>query len=104
MIAELQQAVSNYAHALDEPNVPEPEAVLTEDTTWTFTNPGQGELGPVTGRAAVLDPVRDGYTGRTRDPDAWAQRSDGADYGDAPPMASAVRASPRSQAWARSLS
>lgn len=42
MIAELQQAVAHYAHALDELNVPELEAVLTEDTTWTFTMPGQG--------------------------------------------------------------
>ncbi|WP_263103079.1 hypothetical protein [Kitasatospora sp. DSM 101779] len=46
MIAELQQAVAHYAHALDEVNVPEPEAVLSEDTTWTFTMPGQGVLGP----------------------------------------------------------
>ncbi|MFD4763822.1 nuclear transport factor 2 family protein [Streptomyces sp. NPDC058439] len=53
MIAELQQAVANYAHALDELNVPELETVLTEDTTWTFTMPGQGMLGPVAGRAAV---------------------------------------------------
>ena len=30
MIAELQQAVANYAHALDELNAPELEAVLTE--------------------------------------------------------------------------
>lgn len=41
MTAELQQAVANYAQALDELNVPEPEAVMTEDTTWTFTIPGQ---------------------------------------------------------------
>ena len=69
MIAELQQAVANYAHALDELNVPELEAVLTEDTTWTFTMPGQQVLGPVAGRAAVLDFVRDGHrvqTGRVR--------------------------------------
>ncbi|MFF3402952.1 hypothetical protein ACFYW6_31145 [Streptomyces sp. NPDC002659] len=39
MIAELQQAVAHYAHAGDELNVPELEAVLTEDTTWTFTCP-----------------------------------------------------------------
>ncbi|EPH43859.1 nuclear transport factor 2 family protein [Streptomyces aurantiacus] len=37
MIAELRQAVAKCAHALDELNVPELEAVLTEDTTWTFT-------------------------------------------------------------------
>ncbi|MEU6228522.1 nuclear transport factor 2 family protein [Streptomyces sp. NPDC047042] len=69
MIAELQQAVAKYAHALDELNVPELESVLTEDTTWTFTMPGQGVLGPVAGRAAVLDFVRDGHkvqTGRVR--------------------------------------
>lgn len=65
MIAELQQAVANYAHALDELNVPELEAVLTEDTTWTFTMPGQAVLGPVAGRAAVLDFIRDGHTART---------------------------------------
>jgi len=65
VIAELQQAVANYAHALDELNVPELEAVLTEDTTWTFTMPGRGVLGPVAGRAAVLDFVRDGHTAQT---------------------------------------
>lgn len=65
MIAELQQAVAKYAHALDELNVPELEAVLTEDTTWTFTMPGRGVLGPVAGRAAVLDFVRDGHTAQT---------------------------------------
>ncbi|OIJ95348.1 nuclear transport factor 2 family protein [Streptomyces monashensis] len=65
MIAELQQAVANYAHALDELNVPELETVLTEGTTWTFTMPGQGMLGPVAGRAAVLDFIRDGHTAQT---------------------------------------
>ncbi|MEU5717568.1 nuclear transport factor 2 family protein [Streptomyces sp. NPDC020403] len=69
MIAELQQAVATYAYALDELDVPGLEAVLTEDTTWTFTTPGQGVLGPVTGRAAVLDFIRAGHmaqTGRVR--------------------------------------
>ncbi|MCX5215322.1 hypothetical protein OG689_39795 [Kitasatospora sp. NBC_00240] len=33
MIAELQQAVANHAHALDELNMPEPPAVLPEDTS-----------------------------------------------------------------------
>ncbi|MER5436030.1 nuclear transport factor 2 family protein [Streptomyces sp. NPDC002588] len=69
MIAELQQAVARYAHALDELNVPELEAVLAEDTTWTFTMPGQRVLGPVSGRTAVLDFIRAGHTaqaGRTR--------------------------------------
>ncbi|MGW3124421.1 nuclear transport factor 2 family protein [Streptomyces sp. NPDC001107] len=65
MIAELQQTVANYAHALDELNVTELETVLTEDTTWTFTMPGQGMLGPVAGRAAVLDFIRDGHTVQT---------------------------------------
>ncbi|MFE1875758.1 hypothetical protein ACFW9N_33665 [Streptomyces sp. NPDC059496] len=53
MIAEFQQAVVHYAHAPDELNVPELEVVLTQDTTWTSTMPGQGVLGPVAGRAAV---------------------------------------------------
>ena len=69
MIAELQHAVANYAHALDELNVPALEAILTQDTTWTFTVPAPGVLGPVTGRTAVLDFVRDGHaaqTGRVR--------------------------------------
>ncbi|MEV8098969.1 hypothetical protein [Kitasatospora sp. NPDC085879] len=64
MIAELQQAVA-YAHALDELHVPELEAVLTEDTTWTSTMPGQGVLGPVAGRAPVLDFICDGHTAQT---------------------------------------
>ncbi|MET8768898.1 nuclear transport factor 2 family protein [Streptomyces sp. NPDC004658] len=65
MIADLQQAVAHYAHALDELNAAELEAVLTEDTTWTFTMPGQGVPGSVAGRAAVLDFIRDGHTART---------------------------------------
>ncbi|MFE9687759.1 hypothetical protein [Streptomyces sp. NPDC006285] len=39
MIAELQQAVAKYAHALDELDVPELEAILTEDTTWLPSRP-----------------------------------------------------------------
>lgn len=65
MSAELRQVVAAYAHALDELDVPALEAVLTEDTTWTFTVPGQGTLGPVTGRTAVLDFVRTGHAART---------------------------------------
>ncbi|AGZ45277.1 nuclear transport factor 2 family protein [Actinoplanes friuliensis] len=65
MIAELQQAVATYAHALDELDVPALEAILTEDTTWTFTVPGQGVLGPVTGRTAVLAFVREGHAAQT---------------------------------------
>ncbi|WP_445525431.1 nuclear transport factor 2 family protein [Streptomyces cyslabdanicus] len=65
MIAELQQAVANYTHALDELNMPQLETILTEDTTWTFTMPGQGVLGPIAGRTAVLDFIRDGHTART---------------------------------------
>lgn len=65
MTAELQQTVANYAHALDELNVPGLEAVLTEDTTWTFTMPGQRVLGPVSGRTAVLDFIRHGHTAQT---------------------------------------
>ncbi|MFI7537841.1 nuclear transport factor 2 family protein [Streptosporangium sp. NPDC049376] len=65
MIADLQQAVARYAQALDELNAAELEAVMTEDTTWTFTMPGQGVLGPVAGRAAVLDFIRDGHTAQT---------------------------------------
>jgi len=69
LIPELQQAVANYALALDEFNLPGLEALLTQDTTWTFTMPEKGMLGPVTGRQAVLDSVRAGYaaqSGRVR--------------------------------------
>ncbi|MEU8665090.1 nuclear transport factor 2 family protein [Actinoplanes philippinensis] len=69
MITEPLHAVANYAHALDEPNMPALEAILTQDTTWTFTVPGQGVLGPVAGRTAVLAFVRDRHaaqTGRVR--------------------------------------
>jgi hypothetical protein len=52
VIAGLQYAVANYAHALD---VPALKAVLTQDITWTFTVPGQGGPGPVAGRTTVLD-------------------------------------------------
>ncbi|MFF7986407.1 nuclear transport factor 2 family protein [Streptomyces sp. NPDC007901] len=65
VIAEPQQAVAHSAHALDELNVPELETVLTEDATWTFTMPGQGVLGPVAGRTAVLEFIRDGHTAQT---------------------------------------
>lgn len=44
MIAELQQAVAKYAHALDELNVPEPETV----------RPPRGELVVARGRGALL--------------------------------------------------
>lgn len=65
MTAELHQVVAAYAHALDELDAPALEAVLTDDTTWTFTMPGRGTLGPVTGRAAVLGFVRDGHAAQT---------------------------------------
>lgn len=65
MITEPQHVVAHYAHALDELDVPALEAVLTEDTTWTFTVPGQGVLGPVAGRTAVLDFVRAGQAAQT---------------------------------------
>jgi hypothetical protein len=65
VIAELQQAVANYAHAPDKPNVPELEVVLTEDTTWTFTVPGRGVLGP---------PLKCGLNCRRRGTPARASR------------------------------
>jgi ketosteroid isomerase-like protein len=63
--ADPGQAVAAYAHALDALDVPALEAVLTEDTTWTFTMPGPKVLGPVSGRAAVLDFVRAGQAARS---------------------------------------
>ncbi|MEW2049053.1 nuclear transport factor 2 family protein [Streptomyces sp. NPDC005476] len=66
MTADLQQAVAHYVHALDELHVAELEAILTEDTTRSFTMRGQGVLGPAAGRAAVLDFIRDGHTAQTR--------------------------------------
>ncbi|GIE76620.1 hypothetical protein Aph02nite_25700 [Actinoplanes philippinensis] len=65
MTTEPQQVVANFAHALDELNVPALEAILAQDTTWTFTVPGQGVLGPVAGRPAVLAFIRDGHAAQT---------------------------------------
>ncbi|MER7193746.1 hypothetical protein [Streptomyces flaveolus] len=50
MIAELQQAVANSAHALDELNVPRLEGVLTEDTAWKGAAPPEQCRGHDDGR------------------------------------------------------
>ncbi|MGW3209050.1 nuclear transport factor 2 family protein [Streptomyces sp. NPDC001135] len=41
------------------------EGLLAEDTTWTFTMPGQAVPGPVAARAAVPGFLRDGHTAQT---------------------------------------
>ncbi len=55
----VQQTLARYAFALDQHDPAALEGVLTEDATWTFTIAGEADLGPFTGRAAILDFVRD---------------------------------------------
>jgi ketosteroid isomerase-like protein len=51
----LQEALARYASALDRRDLTALESVLTEDATWTFTT-GEGKtLGPIAGRAAILE-------------------------------------------------
>ncbi|MGA5299549.1 nuclear transport factor 2 family protein [Nucisporomicrobium flavum] len=53
------QTPARYAHALDQHDLAALADVLTEDATWTFTIAGAPGPGPVSGRAAILDFVRD---------------------------------------------
>ena len=54
----IQQTLARYAFALDQHDPEALAGVLTEDATWTFTIAGETDLGPFTGRAAILDFVR----------------------------------------------
>ncbi|MFG1642848.1 nuclear transport factor 2 family protein [Amycolatopsis sp. NPDC049252] len=61
----VHQALARYAFALDQQDLPALEAVLTEDATWTFLIAGENELGPVAGRAAILEFARDAMSAET---------------------------------------
>ncbi|MFJ8948101.1 nuclear transport factor 2 family protein [Streptomyces sp. NPDC102395] len=60
-----QQTLARYAFALDHGDLTALEGVLTEDATWTITIAGEVEQGPIVGRAAVLDLVREATEART---------------------------------------
>jgi hypothetical protein len=55
----IQQTLARYAFALDHGDLVALEGVLTEDATWTATIADEVEQGPLVGRAAILDLVRD---------------------------------------------
>ncbi|GAA3598062.1 hypothetical protein GCM10022223_11590 [Kineosporia mesophila] len=61
----VQEALARYALALDDQDAAALESVLTEDVSWNFTLAGQGDLGPVAGREAVLGFVRESWTTQT---------------------------------------
>jgi len=55
----VQQTLARYAFALDHADPATLEGLLTEDAVWTAGVAGEAEQGPVTGRAAIVDLVRD---------------------------------------------
>lgn len=61
----VQQALVRYAFALDQQDLAALESVLTENATWTFKFAGENDLGPITGRAAILDFVREAIDAET---------------------------------------
>ncbi|MDR7275332.1 nuclear transport factor 2 family protein [Catenuloplanes atrovinosus] len=61
---EVRRALGRYAFALDGHDPDGLAAVLTEDATWTFTVAGRPGPGPVTGRAAILEFVREAAAGQ----------------------------------------
>jgi ketosteroid isomerase-like protein len=54
----VQQTLARYAFALDHGDLAALESVLTEDAVFTATIAGETDLGPFTGRAAIVDLVR----------------------------------------------
>ncbi|MTD54283.1 nuclear transport factor 2 family protein [Amycolatopsis pithecellobii] len=61
----VHQVLVRYAFALDQQDLAALESVLTENATWTFKFAGQNDLGPVAGRAAILDFVREAIDAET---------------------------------------
>jgi ketosteroid isomerase-like protein len=61
----VHQALARYAFALDQQDLTALGAVLTEDATWTFKIAGERDLGPVVGREAILEFVRDATDAET---------------------------------------
>jgi ketosteroid isomerase-like protein len=61
----VHRTLVRYAFALDQQDLTALESVLTENATWTVRVAGQDDLGPVTGRAAILDFVREAIKAET---------------------------------------
>ncbi|GAA5158950.1 MULTISPECIES: nuclear transport factor 2 family protein [Amycolatopsis] len=61
----VHQALARYAFALDQRGLEALSDVLTDDATWTFKIAGAQDLGPVTGREAILDFVRQAMAAET---------------------------------------
>lgn len=61
----VHQALARYAFALDQQDLEALGAVLTEDATWAFKIAGESDLGPVVGREAILEFVRDAMAAET---------------------------------------
>ncbi|MTD59119.1 nuclear transport factor 2 family protein [Amycolatopsis pithecellobii] len=61
----VRQALVRYAFALDQHDLAALEGVLTEDATWTFKIAGETDLGPVAGRVAILEFVRQAWDAET---------------------------------------
>jgi len=61
----VHQALARYAFALDQQDLEALGAVLTEDATWSFRIAGESDRGPVVGREAILEFVRDAMGAET---------------------------------------
>ncbi|MET1072819.1 MAG: nuclear transport factor 2 family protein [Umezawaea sp.] len=61
----VHQVLVRYAFALDQQDLAELGSVLTEDATWAFRIADRNDLGPVTGRAAILAFVREAIDAET---------------------------------------
>ncbi|MCS7477081.1 nuclear transport factor 2 family protein [Umezawaea endophytica] len=61
----VHQVLVRYAFALDQRDLTALGSVLTEDATWAFTIAGRNDLGPVAGRAAILEFVREAIDAET---------------------------------------
>ncbi|NBH12138.1 nuclear transport factor 2 family protein [Amycolatopsis sp. SID8362] len=61
----VHQVLVRYAFALDQQDVAAVESVLTENATWTFKFAGENDLGPIAGRAAILEFVREAIDAET---------------------------------------
>jgi ketosteroid isomerase-like protein len=61
----VHQTLARYAFALDQQDLAALGAVLTEHARWAFKIAGEGDLGPVVGREAILEFVRDAMDAET---------------------------------------
>ncbi|GAA3526389.1 hypothetical protein GCM10022222_06730 [Amycolatopsis ultiminotia] len=61
----VRQTLARYAFALDQQDAQALAAVLTEDATWAFRIAGQNDLGPIAGRAAILEFAQESWDAET---------------------------------------